>query len=73
VSPGIRTITMKTEKPHPGITLHQIKVGGGLMGLVFTVGTAAIFLGAIPALWVPLLGSLVCGIGIALVLRRIHR
>ncbi len=64
---------MKTERPHPGITMHQIKVGGGFMGLVFTVGSAAIFLLAIPALWVPVLGSLVFGIGFALVLRRIHR
>jgi hypothetical protein len=43
------------------------------MGLVFTVGSAAIFLLAIPALWVPVLGSLAFGIGFALVLRRIHR
>jgi hypothetical protein len=53
--------------------MHQIKVGGGFMGLVFTLGSAAIFLLAIPALWVPVLGSVVFGIGFALVLRRIHR
>jgi hypothetical protein len=64
---------MKAERLHPGITMHQIKFGGGFMGLVFTLGSAAIFLVAIPALWFPLLGSLVCGIGFALVLRRIHR
>ena len=50
---------MKSEQPHPGITMHQIKVGGGFMGLVFTLGSAAIFLLAIPALWAPVLGSLV--------------
>jgi hypothetical protein len=64
---------MTTDHPHPGITMHQIKVGGGFMGLVFTLGSAAIFLLAIPALWVPVLGSVVFGIGFALVLRRIHR
>jgi hypothetical protein len=64
---------MKTEQPHPGITMHQIPVGGGFIGLVFTIGSAAIFLLAIPALWVPLLGSLVFGIGFAAVLRRIRR
>lgn len=64
---------MKAEQPHPGITMHQIKFGGGFMGLVFTVGSAAIFLVAIPALWAPLLGSLVLGIGFAAILRRVHR
>ena len=64
---------MKSERPHPGITMHQIKVGGGFMGLVFTVGSVAIFLLAIPALWVPVLGSLLFGIGFAGVLRWIHR
>ena len=64
---------MKTEPPHPGITMHQIKVGGGFAGLVFTVGSAAIFLIAIPALWVPVLGSLLFGIGFAAVLRLIRR
>jgi len=64
---------MKTDRPHPGITMHQIPVGGGFIGLLFTIGSMAIFLIAIPALWVPLLGAVVFGIGFALVLRRIHR
>ena len=64
---------MKPDSPHPGITMHQIKVSGGFMGLVFTVGSAAIFLIAIPALWAPLLGSLVFGICFALILRLVRR
>ncbi len=64
---------MKTDRPHPGITMHQIPVGGGFIGLLFTIGSMAIFLIAIPALWAPLLGAIVFGIGFALVLRRIHR
>jgi Na+-transporting NADH:ubiquinone oxidoreductase subunit NqrB len=64
---------MKSERPHPGITMHQIKVGGGFVGLLFTVGSMAIFLLAIPALWVPVLGSLVFGLVFAAVLRLVRR
>jgi hypothetical protein len=35
---------------HPGITMHKLPVGGGFMGLVFAVGSVAIFLFGIPAL-----------------------
>ena len=55
---------MKTERPHPAITMHWIKVGDGVAGLVFTVGSVAIFLIAIPALRVPVLGSLLFGIAL---------
>ncbi len=64
---------MKADRPHPGITMHQIPVGGGFIGLLFTIGSMAIFLIAIPALWVTLIGAIVFGIGFVLVLRRVHR
>ena len=41
---------MKTDHPHPGITMHQIKVGGGFMGLVFTLGSGGHLLTRYPGL-----------------------
>lgn len=58
---------------HRGITMHQLPVGGNFPGLLFAIGSAAIFLIAIPALWVPVLGAALCGIIFALVLRRVRR
>jgi len=39
------------EKRHPGITMHKLSFGGGLMGLVFAVGSALIFVLGFPTLW----------------------
>jgi hypothetical protein len=61
------------EKRHPGITMHKLSFGGGLMGLVFAVGSALIFLLGFPALWyfVALAGAL--GVAIAALLRFLHQ
>jgi hypothetical protein len=61
------------EKRHPGITMHNISFGGGLMGLVFAVGSALIFLLGFPTLWyfVALAGAL--GVAIAAVLGIFHQ
>ena len=61
------------EKPHPGITMHKLSFGGGLMGLVFAVGSALIFLVGLPTLWyfVALAGAL--GVVIAAWLRFLHQ
>ncbi len=61
------------EKWHSGITMHKLTVGPGIMGLVFAVGCAAIFVIGLPALWsfVALSGGL--GLAVALLLRVIYR
>lgn len=56
---------MEPKPPHRGITMHRVPVGGNFAGLVFTLGSMAIFLIAIPALWVPVLAAGLLGIGIA--------
>jgi hypothetical protein len=58
-----------TEKPHPGITMHKLPVGGGFIGLLFSAGSALIFLLGLPALWCFVAFSAALGIGIALLMR----
>ena len=58
---------------HGGITMHRLGVGGGFAGLVFTIGSAAIFLIALPSLWYFLAGAVFLGVGIATILRFTHR
>ena len=59
-----------SDGPHPGITMHRLKVGGGFAGSIFAAGSVLIFLVGIPAFWVFLGLALVAGTGIALLLRR---
>lgn len=58
---------------HPGITMHNLPVGGELMGLVFAVGCAAIFLIGFPSLWYFVAFSAAMGIGVAILLRVVNR
>ncbi|HEY3974330.1 MAG TPA: hypothetical protein VGM18_15095 [Candidatus Sulfotelmatobacter sp.] len=53
---------------HPGISMHRLTVGGGLMGLVFAIGCALIFVIGFPALWSFVAFSAAFGIVIAIVL-----
>jgi len=53
---------------HPGITMHKLSVGGGFIGVVFTVGTALIFVIGFPALWSFVAFSAALGIAIAVLL-----
>jgi hypothetical protein len=58
--------------PHAGIRIDRIPAEGA-GGLIFALGTAAIFLLAFPAL-VPVAGAaLVCGIALAPILHRLYR
>jgi hypothetical protein len=58
--------------PHAGIRIHQIPAEEG-GGLIFAIGTAAIFLLAFPQL-VPVAGAaLVGGLVMAPVLHRLYR
>jgi hypothetical protein len=60
---------MKNGDFHPGITIHKIPVGAGFAGLIFTLGSLAIFLIGLPVLWYFLVGALALGVGFALILR----
>ena len=53
---------------HPGITMHKLSVGGGFIGVVFTMGTALIFVIGFPALWSFVAFSAALGIFIAVLL-----
>jgi hypothetical protein len=60
-------------KAHPGITMHKLTVGAGFEGLVFTVGSALIFLFGLPSLWYFVAFSAALGVGIAVVFRLINK
>jgi len=64
---------MEGKFPHRGITMHRLPVGGNFPGLVFALGTASIFLFAVPALWYVLVAALTAGFAIAAVLQLAHR
>lgn len=59
--------------PHPGITMHQIRFGGGFAGLLFTVGCMLVFLFGTPGLWVVFPAAILLGVLIATVLHFLHR
>jgi hypothetical protein len=63
---------MESKSPHRGIDMHRLPVGGDFPGLVFAVGTALIFLIALPALWYLVVGALAVGLVIAAVLQMVH-
>lgn len=58
---------------HPGINMHKLSFGDGFAGLVFTLGTALIFLFGLPALWYFVALAFGLGIGIAIFLRLMNR
>ena len=60
------------ENPHRGITMHEMPVGGSFPGLVFAVGSALIFLLAIPALWYVVVAAAIAGLFIAAFLQVFH-
>jgi hypothetical protein len=59
--------------PHPGINISQIRFGGGFAGLIFAMGSVAIFLAGMPELWYFLAAAFVLGIALALALRALYR
>jgi hypothetical protein len=61
-------VNMRNGRFHPGITMHGIPVGAGFAGLIFTIGSLAIFLIGLPVLWYFLAGAVALGIGFATVL-----
>ena len=63
---------MEAKSPHRGIDMHRLPVGGDFPGVLFAVGSALIFLIALPALWYVIMGALAVGLVIAAVLQMIH-
>ena len=61
-----------SENRHPGINMHKIPVGGGIIGLLFAIGTAVIFILGFPTLWYFVVFSAGLGIAIALLIRILH-
>jgi len=60
-------------KPHPGITMHKITFSGGFIGVLFAAGSALIFVLGFPTLWYFVALAAALGVGIAVVLRVLHR
>jgi hypothetical protein len=56
--------------PHPGITMHRLKVGGNVGGFIFAVGVVLICLVGIPTVWFFLVLAIAVGLAIALFLHR---
>ena len=52
--------------------MHEMPVGANFPGLLFAIGSALIFLLAIPALWYVVAGAAVVGLLIAASLQIIH-
>jgi hypothetical protein len=67
-----RRYSMKNGTFHSGINMSKISVGAGFAGLVFTIGSIAIFLIGLPMLWYFLAGAIALGIGFAAILRVRH-
>ena len=58
---------------HPEINMSHIRMGGGVAGLIFTVGCMAIFLVGSPWLWFFLFSAIALGAGIGTVMHLLHR
>ena len=58
---------------HPGINMHKLPVGGGVMGILFAAGSAVIFILGFPTLWYFVALSAGLGIGFAFLIRFVHR
>ena len=65
---------MKTDgSVHPGISIHNIQVGGGIVGFVFAFGSILVFLLGVPALRWFCMGSIALGLGVAVALPLFHK
>jgi hypothetical protein len=64
---------MRNLERHPGITMHRIAVGGGVMGGLFAIGSVLIFVIGLPVSRWFLLGSTLLGTFVAAVLYVWHK
>lgn len=60
---------LMAENRHPGINMHKLPVGGGFVGILFAIGSAAIFILGFPTLWYFVAFAFAFGIAIAAVLK----
>lgn len=58
-----------SEDRHPGINMHKLPVGGGVVGIIFAIGSAVIFIVGFPTLWYFVALAFGLGIAIAVVLK----
>ncbi|HEX7286008.1 MAG TPA: hypothetical protein VF532_07480 [Candidatus Angelobacter sp.] len=56
--------------PHPGITMHRLRVGGNAGGFIFAIGIVLICLVGIPTVWFFLALAIAAGLAVALFLHR---
>jgi hypothetical protein len=64
---------MRGSERHPGISIHRIAVGGGIMGTVFAIGSVLIFVVGVPLGPWFLLGSTLVGTIVAIALYAWHK
>jgi hypothetical protein len=64
---------MRESERHPGISIHRIAVGGGIMGAVFAIGTVLIFVVGVPLGPWFLAGSILLGTAVAATLYVWHK
>jgi hypothetical protein len=64
---------MPNDQPHPGITMHRIRVGAGIAGFIVAAGFLVIGLVGVPMFRYFLGLSIVVGGGIALGLYLVRR
>ena len=60
---------MKESDSYPEINISKIPVGGGVAGIIFSVGSILIFLLGVPVLWYFFALALALGVGFALIPR----
>ncbi|MEY2396094.1 MAG: hypothetical protein QOF94_2439 [Acidobacteriaceae bacterium] len=58
-------LTMRNLERHPGISIHRMAIGGGIMSALFAIGTVLIFVIGIPLGPWFLLASALLGAAIA--------
>ena len=58
----------ENDNAHPAIRIDKIPVGAGVAGLIFAIGSLAIFLVGLPILWYFLAGAIALGLGFAAVM-----
>lgn len=64
---------MSEGTPNPQINISKIPGGAGIAGALFALGSMLIFLIGVPRLRYFFVAALILGLGIALILRFIHR
>ena len=76
---GAYNVVMRTshvsgvDYPHRGLTMHELPVGSNVPGLVFAVGSALVFLLAIPALWYVIAAAAIIGVLVSAFLQLFYR